>query len=412
MSYGSADVRILRELGKQVAEIAHDDRQLRAVRLWQQLNSLHPARPMVMIDQIPWHEMNVNDELTLRTEAPGCRQVEDQLRKTLYRWKHMPVDYVVAPRVSVAPALRDSGYGLGIKEQRAVEDRRNDVVGHFYHDQLQTAEDLEKIRAPVLQHDAAQTAARVAQWQEVFDGILEVGIEGVTPMFNIWDLIVMWRGAENVLYDLSARPEHMHRLMAKATAAYLSRVEQLDSLGLLARHNRWVHCTGAFSDELPAPGFNPEKPRTQDTWAAGMAQIFASVSPAMHQEFELDYVNPIYARFGLVYYGCCEPLHDRLHLIRRIPHLRKISMSPWVDQEAGAEAIGHSFVFSRKPSPAFLATDNWDPEAVERDLRQTVTICARYQCPVELILKDISTVRYQPQRLWQWAEIAHRVVGA
>ena len=38
-------------------------------------------------------------------------------------------------------------------------------------------------------------------------------------------------------------------------------------------------------------------------------------------------------------------------------------------------------------------------------------ICASFLekrggCHVELIMKDISTVRYQPQRLWEWAEIA------
>jgi hypothetical protein len=26
-------------------------------------------------------------------------------------------------------------------------------------------------------------------------------------------------------------------------------------------------------------------------------------------------------------------------------------------------------------------------------------------CHVELILKDISTVRYQPQQLWEWARV-------
>ena len=33
-------------------------------------------------------------------------------------------------------------------------------------------------------------------------------------------------------------------------------------------------------------------------------------------------------------------------------------------------------------------------------------------CHVELIMKDISTVRYQPQRLWEWAAIAMEVVQA
>ena len=31
------------------------------------------------------------------------------------------------------------------------------------------------------------------------------------------------------------------------------------------------------------------------------------------------------------------------------------------------------------------------------------------RCHVELIMKDISTVRYQPQRLWEWAAIAMEV---
>jgi hypothetical protein len=85
-------------------------------------------------------------------------------------------------------------------------------------------------------------------------------------------------------------------------------------------------------------------------------------------------------------------------------------MSPWVDVEKGAERIGRDFVFSRKPSPALLVGETWEPSRVEADLRETLEACARHGCPVELILKDISTVCYQPQRLWEWAHIAKRVV--
>jgi hypothetical protein len=46
---------------------------------------------------------------------------------------------------------------------------------------------------------------------------------------------------------------------------------------------------------------------------------------------------------------------------------------------------------------------------VEQDLRQTADIGRRHGCPVEFILKDVSTVCYKPQRLWQWTEIAMRV---
>jgi hypothetical protein len=91
--------------------------------------------------------------------------------------------------------------------------------------------------------------------------------------------------------------------------------------------------------------------------------------------------------------------------------VRKVSMSPWVDEELGASEIGGDFVFSRKPSPAFLARDTWTPALVEADLKATLDACDRHGCPAELILKDVSTCRYQPQRLWEWNDIARRLVG-
>ena len=68
-------------------------------------------------------------------------------------------------------------------------------------------------------------------------------------------------------------------------------------------------------------------------------------------------------------------------------------------------------VFSRKPSPAFLAEDTFDEVRVREDLQTTKDICGRHGCDLELILKDISTVRYEPQRLWKWADVTLDVVG-
>ncbi len=56
-----------------------------------------------------------------------------------------------------------------------------------------------------------------------------------------------------------------------------------------------------------------------------------------------------------------------------------------------------------------LAYDDFDPEAVRSDLTATREICRKYACPLEMILKDISTVRYDPRRLFQWAEVAMQV---
>lgn len=411
MFVSKKDRDILRELASQVAEIAALPVQQKTISLWKALNSLKPVRPMVRIDQIPWHEMDVDGELALQTEDDFCRRIETELRRTLYAWRHMRADEVVEPVVDVPKVIRGMGFGIETVEKRAVSDPRNSVVGHYYIDQLKTEEDVQKIQKPEIVLDEKATAQAQEKAHELFDGILAVQMQGCLPGFAPWDLIVQWRGAENVLFDLADRPEFMHHIISRLTDAQLAMLDQLEDKGLLGFGQRTIHCSGAYTDELPASGFDPRHPRARDLWTSGMAQIFSSVSPAMHQEFELDYAVRWYSRFGLVYYGCCEPLHEKIDRIRNIPHVRKISMSPWVDVEQGAERIGRDFVFSRKPSPALLAGDTWEPDAVERDLRDTLEGCTRHGCPVEFILKDISTVRYQLHRLWEWVDIAMRVVG-
>ena len=411
MSVNKRDRDILRELASQVAEIAALPGQPKTISFWKALNALKPVRPMVMIDQIPWHEMDVDGELALQTEDDFCRPLETRLRRTLYSWRHMRADMVVEPVIDIPKAFRNTGFGIQTVEKRAVSDPRNSVVGHYYIDQLKTEEDLQKIRKPEIAFDEEATAQAQEKAHELFDGILTVRMQGQFPGFAPWDLIVQWHGVESIFLDLVDRPEFVHSMMSRLTDAQLSMLDQLEEKGLLGVGQRTIHCSGAYTDELPASGFDPQHPRARDLWTYGMAQIFSSVSPAMHQELELDYGLRWYSRFGLVYYGCCEPLDDKIDIIRRIPHVRKISMSPWVDVEKGAERIGRDFVFSRKPTPALLAVDTWEPEAVERDLRDTLERCTRHRCPLEFILKDISTVRYQPHRLWEWVDIAMSVVG-
>jgi len=410
MTTTTQDRTTLRELAGRVAEIAALPVQQETVAFWKASNALKPLRPMVAIDQVCWHEMNVEDELTLRCEDAFCRGLEGGLRRTLYCWRHMRADMVVEPVVEVYKAIRNTGFGLGVLEERVVTDPRNDVVSHHYIDQLQTEADLGKIRVPEISHDEAATAEAEEKAHAIFDGLLQVRMQGAFPVYAPLDMIVCWRGAEPLLYDMADRPEFMHRIIARLTEAQASMLDQLEEQGLLGTHQQTIHCTGAYTDELPAPGYNPAHPRARDLWTFGMSQIFSTVSPAMHEEFELPYLGPWFARFGLGYYGCCEPLDKKLAMVRKYPRVRKISQSPWVDVEYGASQIGRDFVFSRKPSPAFLAWDPWDPAAVERDLRETLDACVRHGCPCELILKDISTVRYQPRRLWEWSEIARRVV--
>ena len=130
---------------------------------------------------------------------------------------------------------------------------------------------------------------------------------------------------------------------------------------------------------------------------------------AASQFLTIRYSIPLAKRCAFTYYGCCEPLHDRIDKLKQYPNLRKVGCSPWADVEKTAEALGGNYVLSRKPNPANVAIRT-DPEVVRREITETVTLCQKYGCPCDITLKDISTVGYRPQNLIEWAETASAVL--
>ena len=50
-----------------------------------------------------------------------------------------------------------------------------------------------------------------------------------------------------------------------------------------------------------------------------------------------------------------------------------------------------------------FAWDTFDEEAVRKDVEGKLELLK--DCNVEIIIKDVSTIRYDPQRLWKWVKI-------
>ena len=117
-------------------------------------------------------------------------------------------------------------------------------------------------------------------------------------------------------------------------------------------------------------------------------------------------MQELFPRFGAIYYGCCEKLDDRLDIIDMMPNIRKVSCSPWSDREHFAETLPKKYIMSNKPNPALLAGDTFDEQAVRNALRRTMEAAKANGLALEMIQKDISTIRNDPSRLWRWAEIA------
>jgi hypothetical protein len=407
MDISMHDRDVLRRLVEVQAEIAALPVHKEKAEMWRKLNQLEAVRPLVWINEICWNEMNVNDELTLQTVDPWAQQIEMGLRQLIYQWKHLPADMVVDDFLTCPLVIHNTGFGLVEDVDIVKTDETSGVVSRRFHRQISNPEDIAKIKMPRVTCDRAASAEnyqRMSAWLGDILPVKQVGIKG--SWFAPWDELIRWWGVEEAMLDLTERPEMVSAIFERLVDAYLCQLDQWEALNLLSLNNDNTRVGSggyAYTNELPAVGFDPKQVRAKDLWGCATAQIFGSVSPKMHWEFALQYELRWLERWGLTYYGCCEPLDAKMGILRRIPNLRKVSMSPWINIDRAVKNVGTDYVMSRKPNPAVVAADDWVPEVARQQLTEFLE--KTRGCHIEIILKDISTVRYKPQRLWEWEKI-------
>ena len=355
-------------------------------------------------------------ELELKTSSKFCRSYEMRLRRMLYQWRHMRGEMVIESKILSPLVVHDTGLGIDAHIISAEGDtgyRDPGVVtgASDFEPVIKNEEDIEKIQMPQVEVDWEATEHNYELLVDIFEDILPVKKQGAAGFwFAPWDELVTWLGVEEVLTYMIDRPEFVHRAMKRLMDAHLYRLEQYEKLNALASNNGPYRIGSGgfgFTDELPQVDFDGKRVRVIDIWGCSAAQILAAVSPEMHQEFALEHERRWLEKFGLTYYGCCEPLHRKIYIFKSIPNLRKISISPWADREEAATNIGNKYVLSLKPNPAILAAENWNLDAARQELEEDLE--KTKDCAVEVIMKDISTCRRQPHRLWEWAEMAMKV---
>ena len=394
---------LVRDLAKHVAAIASLPIQQEKAELWRRVNRLDPVRPMVMLQNGAWNE-TLDDREAQCTDG-FCRGQELHLRRTLYQWEHMPGDMIVEDICYTPIVTRDTGWGLDVN---AVRPDHYFGAAHF-EPVIVSEQDIEKIKLPQVTVDWDETERVFQRYSEFYDGILKVRKRGHCGFwFAIFDQFILWRGLDQAFVDMVDRPAWMHRVLERMTQGLMSQLDALEQQNVLSLNNGNVGVGPGglgFTDELPQPDFNGGHVRPKDMWGHATTQIFSVVSPAMHEEFALQYEGRYLKRFGLAGYGCCEPLHRKVDIIRKhIPNLRRISMSPWVDVAMGAAAVGKDLVFSYKPNPAILGGEAWNPDFARAHLRDVFE--KTRGCAVEIIMKDLHTCRNEPHRMWEWTRMA------
>ena len=108
------------------------------------------------------------------------------------------------------------------------------------------------------------------------------------------------------------------------------------------------------------------------------SQDTKDLAPELFNEFVLQYQKPVMSRFGLVCYGCCEPISERWDYLKDIPNIRRVSVSPTCDRVKMAEALQDKYVYSCRPDPSILSAPsltgmpaNGHPDILEKARRCT-----------------------------------------
>ena len=403
LHFSEAEKTALRELAKQVAEIAARPVMQDRKNLWIRHNKLEVTRPLLLCDpENGWNEIITEESIVSRNSI--ARHWEDHLRKQIFWGNEMMDDYVVEPYFNLPYVFKETQWTVA-GSNRVQTIKKTAEQGKSYHIEtvLENYDQIKDIIKSKYLIDYDTTEKLLSMAHEIFDGILEVRLNTVWFWsFGMTDDYVFLRGMEKLMYDFIDEPENVHKLMELLYRGTVEKLEFLENSGL-NNDGTFVGSGGiGFTDELPAKNFTGHV-RMKDMWGLGESQVTVGISPDMFEEFIFPYQKKIMERFGLTCYGCCEPMDKRFDIVKSVPNLRRVSVSPWANKEIMAEKLGKNYVFSYKPSPSYLAVPELDEEEAREHIREVLDVTKNNH--TEFIMKDNHTLCHNPDNIKNWVRI-------
>jgi hypothetical protein len=400
----SSDKKILRDLARIVAKIAEEPQQVEKKQRWGKHNSTIETMPLIFCDpELAWYE--IIPLTLLKCSSNLARLWEFRLRKEIYWANRIRDDRVTLPEFTVQRIFAETSRGIETK----ILGRKQD--GSYTWDHcVKDYSMIDELKPEKMIFDFKKTEKLLEKAKEIFDGILDVRLEGS----YWWSLgmtgeLIKLRGFENIFFDMYDNPDGLHGLMRFLRDEILGKLCYLEKNSLLSLNNLGDFVgTGGYgwTEELPSPGFDSKHVRLIDIWGFSESQETTSVSPEFFGEFIFPYQKSILERFGLNIYGCCEPLEKRWEIVKSIPRLRRVTVSPWSDPGVMAEMLGRDHVYCRKINPAHMSTPVMDEESARRELKDTFLATRKHGCPVEVMLRDVRTFSWNPNNAINWVNMA------
>ncbi len=414
-----AEITRLRSLAQRYAEIAHSDDIKTKKRQWKAVRDLSPERPMILFETFSISGFVKDSELIC--ENFYLRNAEKTFLYAIKQYEQVKDDIVLEPYFRLAWRVIRSDYGVQIVEHHA-----ENSLGYVSNFPISTPEDLSKLKPRSFFVDRERTLCVKQAFEGVFGDILPVVVGnydnwfadlGFTPFcgnnapvitMDLFKLV----GNENMMFWPYDCPEALNELMQFLSDDRQRFIHWLKEEKILSLNtdNQFAGPSGyGYVTGLPEVG-TKEEVDFSDCWTWCESQETNLFSPQMYGELFLPHLAAYCNKFGLVSYGCCEPIDDRIELVMKaIPKLRTVSVSGWNNFEKVAEILSNKYVYCRKPNPTFISGPKPNWEGAKADIERTWK-CTKDQV-VEFVVRDVYDLNGDMNRISQWVEMTKQIIG-
>ena len=401
------DRQILRELAKKQLFYANQECNLKRREEWYRHNDLQGERPLIHLEMGTFEQEILPERM--RCTGDFARQLERALYCNFLNQELFDDDRVTPDYFAVGYDSYFTLFGLQVKVQGTKDAEGKTSVGHHFVSQIEDLEeDWDKLGETQFGVNPAASLERKAAVEEVIGDILPVRLEGNCLYSVPTQMVVHLMSMETMMFSMYDYPELFKEMMERTADDTLAYYRLLEKEGLI------LPTTGGgflgqgswcYNHTLP-DGKAPGSYTAKDVWGFMDSQETVGISPEMFEEFIFPCYKKISESYGLLSYGCCEPVDPIWeNCISRLENLRKVSISPWCNEEYMGERLrGSRVIYHRKPSPNYLGTGTvLDEEAFRAHIRKSLK--AAKGCEMEITQRDVYTINRDIPKAKKYVDI-------
>jgi len=267
-------------------------------------------------------------------------------------------------------------------------------------------EDVYRMRVPTPRMDGTKTLEMYDRARELlYDTGVGVRMEWrhrhlVTPNFGVW--INRFMGQERFMYWLKDAPWAVRLFFDTLSETFIEHAKDME------RRHRLTDNHSEAGDLFPWHGAVGFEPNLCNLWVHSDAQEFTLISPDDMDQFLMPSQRFIFGMFGLGSFGCCESSNNKLHIVKTLPNLRRVTLSERTNWEYAIKELGDGYVYVVRPSlvDTFYVQDETAQRKAMRKMVDTFKgLHWECNCP------GPDEFAGDPERFHKWVKVARDELG-